>query len=92
VFTPTLTGLADRSHLLRGDINLDTHIADIVNLVRWEDLDRIVLAGHSYAGFPVCGAIELIFDRVASGSLSTPFCRRMDRRPSTSPPTSPADQ
>lgn len=66
VFTPTLTGLADRSHLLRSDINLDTHIADIVNLVRWENLDSIVLAGHSYGGFPVSGAIEQIFDRVAS--------------------------
>ena len=66
VFTPTLTGLADRSHLLRGDIDLGTHIADIVNLVRWENLDSIVLAGHSYGGFPVSGAIEQIFDRIAS--------------------------
>lgn len=66
VFTPTLTGLADRSHLLRADISLDTHIADIVNLVRWENLDTIVLVGHSYGGFPVSGAIEQIFDRIAS--------------------------
>lgn len=73
VFTPTLTGLADRSHQLRGDINLDTHIADIVNLVRWEDLDSIVLAGHSYAGFPVSGAIEQIFDRVAAAVFVDAF-------------------
>ncbi len=66
VFTPTLTGLADRSHLLRADISLDTHITDIVNLVRWENLNSIVLAGHSYGGFPVSGAIEQIFDRIAS--------------------------
>lgn len=66
VFAPTLTGLADRSHLLGAGINLDTHIADIVNLVKWEGLDGIVLVAHSYAGFPVSGAIERIFDQVAS--------------------------
>jgi pimeloyl-ACP methyl ester carboxylesterase len=66
VFAPTLTGLADRSHLLRADVNLDTHIADIVNLVKWEKLNDIVLVAHSYAGFPVSGAIEHIFDHVAS--------------------------
>src|SRR5262245_12047143 len=38
VYPLTLTGLADRSHLLSKDINLDTHIADIANLVEWEDL------------------------------------------------------
>src|SRR5205809_3159923 len=35
VFAPTLTGLGERSHLLTKDINLDTHIADIVNLIKW---------------------------------------------------------
>ena len=73
VFTPTLTGLADRSHLLRADIGLHTHIADIVNLVRWESLDSIVLAGHSYGGFPVSGAIEQILDRVASAVFVDAF-------------------
>lgn len=73
VFTPTLTGLADRSHLLRADIGLATHIADIVNLVRWERLDSIVLAGHSYGGFPVSGAIEHIFDRVAAAVFVDAF-------------------
>jgi pimeloyl-ACP methyl ester carboxylesterase len=73
VFTPTLTGLADRSHLLRGDIGLGTHIADIVNLVRWENLDAILLAGHSYGGFPVSGAIEQIFDRIASAVFVDAF-------------------
>ena len=66
VFAPTLTGLADRSHLLTAAVNLDTHIADIVNLVKWENLSDIVLVAHSYAGFPVSGAIEQICDRIAS--------------------------
>jgi hypothetical protein len=46
VFTPTLTGLADRSHLLRPDVNLETHILDILNLVQWEELSDFVLCGH----------------------------------------------
>ena len=40
VFTPTLTGVAERSHLISPQVNLDTHIADVVNLIRWEELDR----------------------------------------------------
>jgi pimeloyl-ACP methyl ester carboxylesterase len=66
VFTPTLTGLGERSHLMSDAINLDTHIADIVNVIKWEDLSGICLVGHSYAGWPVSGALEQILDRVAS--------------------------
>src|SRR5689334_3842242 len=53
VFTPTLTGLAERSHLMSGLITLDTHITDVVNVIKWESLENIVLVGHSYAGFVV---------------------------------------
>ncbi len=66
VFAPTLTGLGERSHLLSADINLDTHIADIVNLVKWERLSDCVLVAHSYGGFPVTGALERIAERVAA--------------------------
>ena len=66
VFTPTLTGVGDRSHLLSKDIVLDTHIADIVNLVKWEDLEDVCLVVHSYGGWPGSGALEQIGDRVAS--------------------------
>src|SRR5437016_8107156 len=58
VFTPTLTGLGERSHLLSGAINLDTHIADVVNVIMWEDLRGICLVGHSYGGWPISGAAE----------------------------------
>jgi pimeloyl-ACP methyl ester carboxylesterase len=64
VYTPTLTGLADRSHLMSRMITLDTHIADIVNLFRWEELDNVVLCAHSYAGWVVAGALETIHDQV----------------------------
>jgi len=66
VFTPTLTGLGERSHLMSPTINLDTHINDVVNVVKWEDLKGICLVAHSYGGWPVSGALEKILDRVAS--------------------------
>ena len=66
VFTPTLTGLGERSHLMSRDITLDTHVLDIVNLVRFEDLHDLCLVGHSYGGWPVSGALELISERVSS--------------------------
>ena len=64
VFTPTLTGLADRSHLLSRDINLDTHILDIVNLIQWEERSDIVLCGHSYGGCVVTGVADQLPDRI----------------------------
>jgi hypothetical protein len=66
VYPLTLTGLADRSHLLSKDVNLDTHIADIANLLEWEDLADICLVAHSYGGYPASGALERIGNRVSS--------------------------
>jgi pimeloyl-ACP methyl ester carboxylesterase len=66
VFAPTMTGLGERSHLMSRDVVLDTHIADIVNVIKWEDLRGICLVGHSYGGWPVSGALEEVLDRVAS--------------------------
>lgn len=66
VYAQSLTGLGDRSHLLSKAINLETHITDIANLVRWEDLKDVCLVAHSYAGFPASGALERIHDRVAA--------------------------
>jgi pimeloyl-ACP methyl ester carboxylesterase len=65
VFTPTLTGLGERSHLLRAGINVSTHVADIVNVIKWEDLSGVVLCGHSYGGMVVSGVAERIADKIA---------------------------
>lgn len=73
VYSISLTGLADRSHLLSKDINLDTHIKDIVNFVEWEDLTDICLIAHSYGGFPAAGALEHIGSRVSSVVLVDAF-------------------
>jgi pimeloyl-ACP methyl ester carboxylesterase len=66
VFTPTLTGVADRSHLLSCEVNLDTHIEDVVNLIRWEELSDVVLCGHSYGGCVISGVAERIPGRIGA--------------------------
>lgn len=66
VFTPTLTGVADRVHLSSPQINLDTHIADVVNLIQWEELTDVVLCGHSYGGCVVSGVADRIADRIGA--------------------------
>jgi pimeloyl-ACP methyl ester carboxylesterase len=58
VFTPTLTGLGERSHLLRAGINVSTHVTDVANLLKWEGLSNVVLCGHSYGGLVVSGVAE----------------------------------
>lgn len=66
VHTPTLTGLGERSHLLNASINLDTHIQDIVNVMRWEELSGVCLVGHSSGGVIVSGVAEQEPGRIAS--------------------------
>jgi len=64
VFTPTLTGLGDRAHLLTREVGLATHVEDIVAAFEYEDIADAVLVGHSYGGVPITGALERIADRV----------------------------
>ena len=66
VFTPSLTGIGERVHLVSPQVGLGTHVTDVVNTVLYEDPDRIVLLGFSYGGMVVSGALEHIGDRVAS--------------------------
>ncbi len=58
VFTPTLTGVCERSHLLTPDVDLNTHISDIVNLIKWNALKDVVLVGHSYGGMIISAVAE----------------------------------
>jgi len=60
VFTPTLTGVGERSHLLSRDVNLETHIDDITNVIRWEELSDVVLCGHSYGGAVISGVADRV--------------------------------
>ena len=65
MFTPSLTGLGERKHLARPDINLETHIADVVSLLEMEDLSDVILVGHSYGGMVVTGAADRVPARIA---------------------------
>jgi pimeloyl-ACP methyl ester carboxylesterase len=64
VHTPSLTGLAERSHLFSDEIDLELHIADVANLLRWEDLHDVNLVGHSYGGAVITGVADRNRDRV----------------------------
>jgi pimeloyl-ACP methyl ester carboxylesterase len=66
VYTPALTGLGPRSHLLHADIGLDVHIEDVVNEIRWEELNDVVLVGHSYGGVVITGVADRIPERLAA--------------------------
>jgi pimeloyl-ACP methyl ester carboxylesterase len=65
VYPVTLTGLGERVHLARPDVDLETHITDVANLLEYEDLRDVVLAGHSYAGAVVTGVADRAGDRLA---------------------------
>ena len=63
-FSPTYTGLGERSHLARPDIDLTTHIQDVLNVLEVEDLTDIVLLGHSYGGMVATGVADKARSRI----------------------------
>ena len=64
VYTPTLTGLGERSHLLSADVDLDMHITDVTAVLHYEDLRDVILVGHSYGGMVITGVADRASDRV----------------------------
>jgi pimeloyl-ACP methyl ester carboxylesterase len=64
VYTPTMTGLGERAHLLRADLDLDFHITDICNVLHFEDLHEVILVGHSYGGMVITGVADRASDRI----------------------------
>ena len=66
VFTPTLTGLGERAHLLHPNIDLSLHVADVLGLIKCERLNNIVLVGHSYGGFVISGVAEAVANKISS--------------------------
>jgi pimeloyl-ACP methyl ester carboxylesterase len=65
VYPLSLTGLGERVHLARPEVDLETHVTDVVNLLKFEGLRDVVLLGHSYAGFVVTGAADRVPDRIS---------------------------
>jgi len=64
VYRPTLTGLGERVHLSNPQVDLETHIDDVVNTILFEDLHDIVLVGHSYGGMVITGVMDRVPDRI----------------------------
>lgn len=65
VFTPTLTGLGERAHLANPEVNLATHIQDIVGVLECEDLWQVILIGHSSGSMVITGVAERVPERLA---------------------------
>jgi pimeloyl-ACP methyl ester carboxylesterase len=64
VFTPTLTGLGDRAHLIAPHVGLATHVEDVVSTLEMEDLSDVVLVGHSFGGAVIGGVADARADRI----------------------------
>ena len=65
VYTPSLTGLGDRVHLTNPEVGLDTHIQDVLQVLKYEDLSDVILVGHSYAGMVIAGSADKAGDRIS---------------------------
>jgi pimeloyl-ACP methyl ester carboxylesterase len=64
VFAPTLTGVGERRHLLTAEVDLETHIRDILCVLEAEELENVVLVGHSYAGLVISGVAARAKERI----------------------------
>src|SRR6185295_11413387 len=64
VFTPSLTGQGERSHLAGPQVNLSTHVQDVTNTLWYEDLTDVILVGHSYGGMVVTGVADKMPERI----------------------------
>lgn len=64
VYRPTHTGNGERHHLSNPEINLETHIIDVVNVLEWEDLTDVILVGHSYGGMVITGVVDRVSERI----------------------------
>jgi len=65
VYRPSLTGLGERAHLNSPDVDMDTHIMDIVNVLEFEELKDVILVGHSYGGMVITGVAHRVPERIA---------------------------
>ena len=65
IFTPTYTGLGERVHLASPHVDLETHIADMLGVLQFENLREVVLIGHSYGGMVATGVADRAPERVA---------------------------
>jgi pimeloyl-ACP methyl ester carboxylesterase len=96
IFTPSNTGLGERSHLATPEVNLSTHIQDVVNVLFYEDLRDVILVGHSYGGMVATGVADRASDRIRKVVYLDAFVptdgqslRDLARRPPSEPGGAP---
>ena len=66
VYRASLTGLGERTHLASPSVDLETHIQDVTNLIEREELNEIILIGHSYGGMVISGVADKLHDRISN--------------------------
>jgi len=64
VYTPTPTGVGERVHLLTPDVDLYTHIEDIANVIRFNELENVILVGYSFSGITITGVADILKDKI----------------------------
>ena len=64
VITPTATGCGERAHLIEPETGLETHITDMVRAIEWEELEDVILIGHSFSGITITGVADRIPERI----------------------------
>jgi pimeloyl-ACP methyl ester carboxylesterase len=64
IHTPTYTGLGERAHLVSPQVDLETHIQDVLSVIEFENLTSFVLLGHSYGGMVATGVADRVPERV----------------------------
>jgi pimeloyl-ACP methyl ester carboxylesterase len=74
VFTPTLTGLGDRAHLIAPNVGLQTFVEDVVSTIDMEDLSDLVLVGHSFGDAVIGGVTDARPDRIGRLVFLDSFC------------------
>ncbi len=62
----TLTGMGDRVHLANPQVGIETAIQDVVNSVNFQELENLVVVGHSFAGKVAAGVADRVPDRVGT--------------------------
>lgn len=86
VFAPTLTGLGERRHLLSATVTIETFVLDVLNVIEFEQLQNLVLVGHSFGARPVCGVADRVPHRIRrliflDGALAPDGLSKLDAMP-----------
>jgi pimeloyl-ACP methyl ester carboxylesterase len=97
-YTPSLTGMGDRAHLLSSDITIDTFVEDLARVILTEELTEVVLVGHSVGGVPIAGVADRLPEFMAhlawtqlwwrAARAPSPIIRRQRSRLESMPPCS----